>query len=241
MTRIVSEDRLNAIAADLLAATGVPDSDATLAARALVFADMRGTTSHGVRLLAANLRRLTGGAANPRPKFETVVALGAIETWDGGCGLGMVCGARAMDRAVELANDHGIGSVLVRRSNHWGASGAYADIAVQSGHFGIAVSNSSPLMAVEGAVVRTIGGNPLAFGAPGPDFPMIFDIAMTVAAGGRVARMRRAGEPVPDEWFIPSSGPDDRPAFRPFGGPKGSGLAVMMEKKNEPVLRLIIL
>jgi len=225
--RFVSETRLIAIICHLFETAGVPQGHAQLAARVLAVADLRGVSSHGMRLIGYNIHRLQHGGANPRPNIRPVTCFGALEALDGDFGMGMVCASVAMERAIAHAIESGIGCVTVRQSNHCAACGAYALMAVECGLIGIALSNTPPNMAIEGAADRAIGNNPLAIGAPGPDFPVVLDMAMSVASGGRMGTLRRAGKSIPSEWVIMS--PDGKPVMRPFGGPKGSGLAVMVE------------
>jgi len=229
IARVVSEERLKTVIGHLLRAVDVPPDHAARAAYVLTTAELRGISSHGVRLVPANIRRILGGAIKARPDIKPVLQAGSLETWDGDFGMGMVCGSLAMDRAIELAANLGTGWVMVRRSNHCAAVGAYAMMAVERGFVGISMSNSSPMMALEGSVSRTIGNNPMAIGAPGPEFPVVLDMAMSVASGARIGMMRRNGKAIPDEWFVAGGDPAGRRIMRPFGGPKGSGLAVMVE------------
>ena len=229
VVRTLSAPELTEIALALLRSTGIPDDHARITADILVTTNLRGTDSHGVRLLPFNVRRLLGGGIKTHPDVRPVVQAGSIEIWEGDFGLGMVCGTLSMERAVDLAKDHGIGWVTTRHSNHYGASGTFAMLAVDKGFVGVSMSNSGPCMAVHGAAVRSIGNNPMAIGAPGPDFPVVLDMAMSVSSGGRIGAMRRRGEPVPEEWLVRGPDPGARPAMRPFAGPKGSGLAVMVE------------
>jgi LDH2 family malate/lactate/ureidoglycolate dehydrogenase len=53
------------------------------------------------------------------------------------------------------------------------------------------------------------------------------DMAMSVVAGSKVGAMRKSGKPVPPEWVFKDA--DGKSVFRPFAGPKGSGLAIMIE------------
>ena len=225
----IPELRLTAIIRHLFEAVEVVPDHAARAARILTTADLRGVASHGARLVLPNVSRILGGAIRAKPDIRPIARTGPVETWDGDSGMGMVCGSLAMDRAIALADTHGIGCVTVRKSNHLGACAAFVMMAVERGMIGITISNSSPMVAIEGAVSRVIGNNPLAIGAPSPEFPLVLDMAMSIASGGRVAMMRRRGGAIPNEWFVSAGESDHRLAFRPFGAAKGSGLAIMME------------
>ena len=227
--RTVPHEPLHAFAVELLAAAGLPEDQARVTADVLVSTNLRGVDSHGVRLLPGNVRRVLGGAIKRQPQIETLVSAGSMEIRTDDFGIGMACSVHAMERAIELAADHGVGWVISRNANHSGALGAYVLVAVERGFIGISTATSSPFMAVHGAAEGAVGNNPFAFGAPGKQFPIVLDMAMSVASGGRMGMMRRRGEPIPDEWIIKSEDRGGRGAARPFGGPKGSGLAVMTE------------
>ena len=228
-TRFVSEDRLKAVISHLLQAVDVPPEHARHAAYILTMADLRGISSHGVRLLPGNIKRILGGAINPRPRISEAARIGALAILDGDAGMGMIVGALAMEHAIGIAREHGVGWVMVRRSNHYGASGSFVMQAIEVGMAGISISNCGPMMTVEGTVSRTIGNNPMAIGAPGPEFPVVLDMATSVASLGRIWMTRRKGEPIPDEWVLQPADATRETVLRHFGGAKGSGLAIMLE------------
>ncbi len=233
--RIVSEECLLRIGQDLFQAAGCPPDHSRRAIQALVWADLRGVISHGVRLLAPSVDRVLGGGATARPDIHSISAAGALELWDGDFGLGLVVGSVCMSRACELASENGVGWVAVRRSNHFSAAGAYAAEAVARGYVALSLSNSSLSLALHGGIDGVIGNNPMAIGVPTRNFPMILDMSAGITSGGRAMMMRKAGIPVPDDWFVtPPSDENPRPAWRPMGalqgvGAKGSGLAVIVE------------
>ncbi len=228
-SRIVAEDRLLSIATNLLRALDVPEDHARRAASILVTADLRGVTSHGVRLLGWNMRRIMGGGVNPRATIREVSNAGAVVILDGDSGLGMSVGSVAMDRAIDIARQFGVGWVMARNSNHYGASGSFALMALEAGMIGISISNCGPMMTIEGTNERAVGNNPFAIAIPTPDFPLVLDMATSVASIGRIGLTRRAGKPVPPEWLVQEKDATGRMVLRHFGGPKGSGLAIMTE------------
>ena len=88
---------------------------------------------------------------------------------------------------------------------------------------------------------RLFSNNPLAFTAPTPRGPVLFDVSMAVTAGGQVARAAAAGLKLPEASIKSSAGrlTDDPLEFNrggsviPLGGPghgyKGHALTVMIE------------
>ena len=128
-----------------LLTTGRPAADAALVADTLVEADLRGVYSHGIQLLHRYVRGLSMGL-NPNPNVQTVRNAGALAVLDGDCGMGQVASHRAMELAIEKAEDHGIAAVGVRNSNHLGALAYWGMMAVDRGMVCIATTNAPPTM-----------------------------------------------------------------------------------------------
>ncbi|HYJ70018.1 MAG TPA: Ldh family oxidoreductase [Nocardioidaceae bacterium] len=223
----------------VLEAAGLEPTDAAAAADVLARTTLRGIESHGIWFLNRYVEQLHDGGANPHAQFSTVLDRGAHLVLDGGAGHGPAIAARATQLAIDRARQHGLAAVSVRNANHFGAAGHYALTCAESGCIGLALSNTPPIMAVTGSGRRSIGNNPLAFGAPraeGP--PMVLDIAMSKVAGGKVRMAVETGDAVPPGWILdpdgePTTDPADffvrRGALLPFADHKGYGLALMIE------------
>jgi LDH2 family malate/lactate/ureidoglycolate dehydrogenase len=155
---------------------------------------------------------------------------------DGGNSLGAIAAAFAMDRAVELAAEHGIGAVAVRGSNHCGAMAWIARRALDRGMIGLATTNALPTMAPWGGAERIIGINPLAIAIPaGTERPFVYDGAFSGSAHGKIRVSAQRGQPIPPDWATDRLGrPTTDPVaaldglLLPIGGFKGVGLAMAM-------------
>jgi LDH2 family malate/lactate/ureidoglycolate dehydrogenase len=227
--RLVSEEHLKAITVQLLESVGIPNDHAERAAYILVTADLRGTTSHGIRLLSGNIRRIIEGGINPKPNITTVASTACMSIVDGDEGLGMAVGSIAMSMAMDMASEHGIGWVMARNTNHYGASGSFVMMPIEAGMVGMSISNCAPMMTIEGTLSRVMGNNPIAIGAPAREFPIVLDMATSVASIGKIGMTRRAGKPIPDEWLVTDKDESGHQVLRHFGGAKGSGLAIILE------------
>jgi LDH2 family malate/lactate/ureidoglycolate dehydrogenase len=110
--------------------------------------------------------------------------------------------------------------------------------AVTADHIGVAFTNSSPGMPPFGGTTPILGVNPLAVGVPAGRRPaVILDMAMSGIARGKMRLAAMHGEPIAEGLGVDAQG---RPttdgmavfgggAVHPFGGPKGSALAIWME------------
>ena len=86
-----------------------------------------------------------------------------------------------------------------------------------------------------GARTRASTTVPIAIAVPaGRHRPLCVDMATSVAAGGKLSLARDKGVPLPpgralDEAGQPTTAANRAKILLPFGGPKGSGLAMMFE------------
>lgn len=216
-------------------AAHLPPEDAAHVARCLVEADARGVASHGIGRIPVYTQRLRLGLVNPRPTLDVSGGGGATAHLDGDNGMGYVVARKAMDEAIARAGIHGISLVLASHSNHFGMSATYVQQALDAGLGAFVFTNAPPLMPVWGGSTPFLGTSPFAFGAPG-DTPLLLDMATSVVAFGKIRRAARMGESIPADWALDAQGratTDPHAAIDgvvlPMGGPKGSGLGLMME------------
>jgi LDH2 family malate/lactate/ureidoglycolate dehydrogenase len=221
-----------------LAKAGVPPDEASLITSTLIEADARGIHSHGLMRLPLYVARIRKGLNRTAAWIETVGGHGATAVLDAHYSAGQVAAERAMDLAIDKAGEHGVGAVLVKNSNHFGIASHYALKAVDSGMIGLAASNTTPLMPPTGGAEKILGNNPLAIAAPsGTPFPLLLDMALSNVALGKILHAKTTGASIPEGWGADQSGkPTTDPAavldggfLLPVGGPKGFGLAFMIE------------
>jgi LDH2 family malate/lactate/ureidoglycolate dehydrogenase len=151
--------------------------------------------------------------------------------------LGQVTAERAVKLAVERAKVHGLAAVTVRNGFHFGAAGRWAKAMAEAGCIGVALCNTRPLMPAPGGADRVVGNNPIAVAVPTADAPPItLDLALSAGAMGKIRLAEAAGDPIPEGWACDANGvptTDAAAAIRgmllPIGGPKGFGLAMIVE------------
>jgi LDH2 family malate/lactate/ureidoglycolate dehydrogenase len=234
----ISPDRLSDFARAVYASVGVPEQDASIMAESLIQADLWGHQSHGVLRLSWYLERLRNGVmhAVTEPKF--LVDAGALAVIDGQDGVGQVLASLAMRDAVKRAKKHGIGTVSVRNSNHFGTVMYFTRMAAQEGCIAFMTSNGGPAMAPWGGYKqKMIGTNPWSIAVPaGSHDPMILDLASTGVARGKIYLAKQKHEPIPLGWALNTEGePTSDPAeaiagiILPMANHKGYGISVMMD------------
>jgi L-2-hydroxycarboxylate dehydrogenase (NAD+) len=231
-----SADALLSFARDAFVACGLPEGDAATVAERLIEADLTGFDTHGIFRLASYCTTLRSGRVNPKPAVKVLNRAPATALLDGDNGMGHLVMTRATELAIELARESGIGWVGVRRSNHAGAAGVYAEMPVKHGMVGIyAAVSTANHMAPWGGAEALIGTNPIAIAIPaGNDAPVVLDIATSVSSFGTIRVHQVTGEPMPEGWAVhsetgqPISDPKrvGEGVLLPIGGYKGSGLAL---------------
>jgi LDH2 family malate/lactate/ureidoglycolate dehydrogenase len=234
----VSARELEAFVRAVLRAVGLPEADAGVVAWALVQANLEGVDTHGVSRLAMYARRVRAGQANPRPELRWSHPAPGIQTLDADNALGPVAAMAAMEAAISLAREQGIGMVTVAHTNHAAALSAYVERAAAAGCIAMMVCNTPKAMPPWGGREAFLGTNPLAFAAPAGDGaePVVVDMATTVVARGNIIMAARQGAPIPADWALDAEG---RPttdaaaalagAVLPMAGAKGYALALMIE------------
>lgn len=236
---LVPANHLRRLAEGMLEAVGATADDARLVANALVEANLTGHDSHGVIRLLNYCEWCGLGGIDPAARPEVVSRQGATAVVDGGWGWGMVAMTLAVETAIGLAEEAGVGAVAVRRSNHIGRVAPYVARIAEAGMVGIAVTNANPAVAPYGGTARLFGTNPIAWGVPrgGGKPPLVHDVATAAVAEGKVRVARAKGEALPPGLILDAAG---RPAvdpeefyaggaLLPFGGHKGSGLSVLIQ------------
>ena len=115
--------------------------------------------------------------------------------------------ARALSIALEKVAAVGIAYVGVHNSNHFGAAAPYCLRAAEANKLLFMGTNASPAIAPFGGRDFKMGNNPIGFAAPRrSDPPFILDMALSVAAKGKMRRLRDAGEPMPAGWALDKDG-----------------------------------
>src|SRR5271166_1648610 len=192
-----------ALIADALAAAGLPQADAARCAELMSEADLTGADGHGIFRLPQYVRRLTAGGFNKRPNITVSRTGPATALVDGDNGMGHLVMSRAANEAIAIARENGVSWVGVRRSNHAGPAGLYAEMPVAHGMIGLyaAVANANH-MAVWGGTEHLLGTNPLAIGVPTGEGPMVLDMATTVVSYGTVKKYALQGLQMPECWFV---------------------------------------
>ena len=231
---LVPRERLERFTAACLEKLGVQPADAQLVAQTLVAANLRGVDSHGVVRLPHYATRLRNGSVKPRPNITVERTGTSTAVIEGDAGMGQLVATRAMQEAISLARQTGVGAAVARNSSHCGACAWFVEMAVHEGMIGLALTHTDSIMVPPGMKRIFLGSNPIAFGAPGEREPVIIDMSTTHVAWGKILVARQEGKPIPPDWGIdkdgkPTTDPHAVVGLAPTGSHKGYARAVMVE------------
>lgn len=210
---------------------------AELCARLFAETSLDGIYSHGLNRFPLFIENVRKGVIRPDKEPSLLRSVHHFEKWDGNLGPGNLNAWFCMDRAVNLARDHGTGIVSLRNTNHWLRGGTYGLQAASRNCIGICATNTKPNMPPWGGRKVTIGNNPFILAVPYDPYPVLLDMAMSQFSYGKMELYSQQGKQFPypagfNKNFALTRDPDEILASElalPMGYWKGSGLAVMID------------
>jgi LDH2 family malate/lactate/ureidoglycolate dehydrogenase len=205
---------------------GLASDRAKAQAEVLLEADLMGHTTHGLAMLGGFLKNIETGAIRAKGEPKVISDRGSTILWDADTLPGTWILTKAIGEARARVAQHGVVTVVLRNTSHIAALGAYLRQATDQG-FIITIANSDPSMrtvAPAGGRDAQLAPNPLAFGYPTEDEPVLIDISTSSVANGWVRRWSAEGRRLPGKWLLDAGGnPTDEPGAL-FGNPPGAML-----------------
>lgn len=197
---------------------------------------LEGVYSHGVLRFPRFVSYIKKGYINVDAEPSMTMSLGALEQWDGNLGPGPLNAIITADRAMQLADQFGVGLVALARTNHWMRGGAYGWHAATKGYGFMAWTNTEPNMPAWGARESRLGNNPLVIALPFADSAIVLDMAMTQFSYGKLEdyKLKGASLPLPGGFNADGEVTSDPAAILdtmlglPIGYWKGAGLSLLL-------------
>lgn len=219
----------------VLVAAGYTDDEARLITDHIMDTELRGLDYGGLARSLSIFERTTK-AGYERGAIEVVHETPLSALVDGHNTIGYLVARRASDLCIEKAADHGMAVVGARDTWHTGMLSFFAEMAAERDLVTMIASNAAPNTAPYGGTEGRFGTNPICFGFPSADTPIIWDIGTSNIMHGEVVLADRLGENLPPGVAFDAAGqPTLNPAealtgaFTAWGGHKGSGLAIAVQ------------
>lgn len=232
----ISHIRARAWIQEALTAIGLSDSHANIIATALVQTSLWGIDSHGIERITHYLTRYENGTLNKRPQFKFTKTASSTGSLDADDGHGMIVMDKAVDYALDLARESGVGVIGISNSSHCGAIGLYTRKIASHSMVGFAFTHADALVVPHGGNRAFFGTNPISIAFPTlhPEEPICMDMATSIVPWNCVINARRENKEVPlgigvDENGLDSTDPHLLRAVKPMGEHKGYALAFLID------------
>ncbi|PID61094.1 MAG: oxidoreductase [Gammaproteobacteria bacterium] len=241
---ILSLDEIRSLARDILVDKGFSEAQASAIAHNVACAERDGCESHGLFRIPFYVSALQNADVNPTAEPSVSVGDSSVIHVDAGHGFCPLALEKGLPPLIERTRARGIGALAIHRAYNIAALWPEVERLAEADLVAFAFTASIAYVAPAGGRTPVFGTNPMAFAFPRRNAPpLVFDQASSVAARGEILLHRRDGRELPDGWAIDASGrPTTDPdaalegAQLPFGGYKGSSIALMVELLAGPLI-----
>lgn len=218
-----------------LSAAGYTQDEAARITEHIMDTELRGLDYGGLARTLSVFERTTKPGYE-RGQIEVVHETTLSALVDGRNTIGYLVARHASDLCIQKASAHGMAVVGARDTWHTGMLSFFAEMAAENDLVSMIASNAAPNTAPFGGTEGRFGTNPICFGFPSTDNPVIWDIGTSNIMHGEVVLANRLGEEIPEGTAYDKDGtPTTDPmaalngAFTAWGGHKGSGLAIAVQ------------
>jgi len=231
-------DEIFVLAEKTLLANGCDEETANILSDLIMKAERDGSLSHGLFRLPAYVSGLKSGKINGKARPEVKkISPGVIKVLGNNCLAPMVLN-KSIPELIKSAKENGVAVLAINNSHHMAAMWPETEAIAEQGLVAFACTSYKPAVAPAGAVKPLYGTNPISFAWPRKGkTPVVYDMATASMAMGEVQVAKREGHKVPLGTGLTKDGKEttdpgeiaDGGVLLPFGGYKGSGIAMMVE------------
>ena len=234
----LSLEEIYNLAKKTLLANGCDEETASILADLIMKAERDGSLSHGLFRLPAYVAGLKSGKINgkARPEIKKI-SPSIIKVLGNNCLAPMVLN-KGLPELIKAAKENGVAVLAITNSHHMAAMWPEVEMIAEHGLVAFACTSYKPAVAPAGATKPLFGTNPISFAWPRPGkTPVVYDMATASMAMGEVQVAKREGHKVPLGTGLSKDGKETTDpgeianggVLLPFGGYKGSGIAMMVE------------
>ena len=235
---MMTEQEVQQLVQDCLTANGCNPENAAALGRTIASAERDGSASHGLFRMPGYIASLRSGKVNGSADPKVTRISPAVVKVDGDHGYAPLALEKGREALIEAARENGIAAMALVNVHHFAALWVEVEPIAEAGLAAMAFTTYKPAVVPAGAKTPLFGTNPMCFGWPrGDKPPMVFDQASASMARGEVMIAARDGHDIPMGTGVDADGnPTTKPqkiidggALLPFGGHKGSTIAMMIE------------
>lgn len=235
--KIIKKKIIESFINEIFEKVGLDSWQSKIIARHLVLASLKGVDSHGITRTPIYVKRIKEGLINKEFNIHIERETSSTALINANNTSGIPAATEGIKLAVKKAKETGIGLVGIKNSNHCGMLSDYTEYAASNDCIALATTNAPANMAPWGGKERFFGTNPLSYGIPaGERDNIIFDMATSVVAKGKIINAQKNNETIPLGWAISKEGKETTDVNEaleglclPVGGPKGYGLALLVD------------
>ena len=221
-----------------LLTNGCDEETSNILSDLIMKAERDGSLSHGLFRLPAYVAGLKSGKINGknRPKISKITP--SVVKVDGNNCLAPMVLNKSLPELIKAAQENGVAVLSITNSHHMAAMWPETEAIAEEGLVAFACTSYKPAVAPAGSIKPLFGTNPISFAWPRKNKPpVVYDMATASMAMGEVQVAKREGHKVPLGTGLTKEGKDttdpaeiaDGGVLLPFGGYKGSGIAMMVE------------
>lgn len=229
----IAIEKLHKTVYDFLIDQGLNAKDSQTFTELVIEQELIGNLFSAVGELTGKHKRLIEGAKNATE--ELVVTKNAARLYKGNGRPAVLITADHLPEAISFAKKQGIFAYGIYDSTYNEFFDMFSRRIAAEDCIGIIVENGGPQGVVPfGGRKDVTGTNPLAYGIPTNDDPIIFDAATAAHAYGLIRLSKESGQRLPDNAYVNKNGdittdPNEAYAVLPFGGFKGYAINLLVD------------
>ena len=234
----LSLDEIYQLANKTLLANGCDEENANILSDTIMRAERDGSLSHGLFRLPAYVGSLKSKKVNGKARPEIKKISSCVVKVLGNHAFAPMVLKVGLPELIKLAKESGVAILAINNSHHMAAMWPETEAVAEEGLAAFACTSYKPMVAPAGAKKALFGTNPISFAWPRPGkTPVVYDMATAAMAMGEVQVAAREGHKVPIGTGLNKDGKETTDpneiakggVLLPFGGYKGSGIAMMVE------------
>ncbi|GAA1643175.1 bifunctional delta(1)-pyrroline-2-carboxylate/delta(1)-piperideine-2-car boxylate reductase [Microbacterium flavum] len=241
---LLTLDEVHTAAYDAMKGQGFSDAHASAIARTVTIAERDECRHHGLFRLSFYANGVRTGMASKDAQPELSQIAPSVLRVDAKYTFSNLSIALGIEPLAKLAKEQGIAALSINNALSVVALWPEVEQLAEQGLVAFSFVAAAPYVAPAGGTQPLFGTNPMAFAWPRAGHPpLAFDQASSEMARGEIQLRLRDGSQLPEGTAI---GPDGQPtrdpatalagAQLPFGGAKGSNIALMIELLTGPLL-----